>query len=92
MERRVSVATQPFDLVIEGSAERVTDARELTSVAEAFVHSGWPAEVAGNALTAEYSASSAGPPPWDVQRVKPSAVRVRRVGSFRRQIVSVGLS
>ena len=30
----VSVATQPFDLVIEGSAERVTDADELQSVAE----------------------------------------------------------
>ena len=30
----VSVATQPFDLVIEGSAARVTDADELSSVAD----------------------------------------------------------
>jgi nitroimidazol reductase NimA-like FMN-containing flavoprotein (pyridoxamine 5'-phosphate oxidase superfamily) len=70
----VSVATHPFDLVIEGAAERVTDAAELASVAEAFVESGWPAEVAGDALTAEYSAPSAGPAPWCVFRVEPSTL------------------
>jgi hypothetical protein len=70
----VSVATEPFDLVVEGVAERVTDADELASVAEAFVHDGWPAEVEGDALTAEYSAQSAGPAPWYVYRVKPSTV------------------
>ena len=70
----VSIATGPFDLVIEGVAEPVTDAGELTSVAEAFVQSGWPAEVAGDALTADYSAPSAGPAPWYVVRVKPSTV------------------
>lgn len=57
----VSVATHPFDLVIEGSPERVTDAAELNAVAETFVKHGWPAEVAGDGLTAEYSAPSAGP-------------------------------
>ncbi len=70
----VTVATDPFDLVIEGAAQRVTDASELNSVAEAFVRSGWPAEVAGDALTAEYSAPSAGPAPWHVYRVQPSTV------------------
>jgi hypothetical protein len=70
----VSVATEPLDLVIEGAAERVVDAGELTCVAEAFVRSGWPAEVAGDALTAEYSAPSAGPAPWYLYRVKPSTV------------------
>src|SRR5262245_49633039 len=30
----VSVATHPFDLVIEGTAERVTDAGQLRTVAE----------------------------------------------------------
>jgi hypothetical protein len=70
----VSVATDPFDLVIEGAAERVTDSDELASVAEAFARSGWSAEVGGNALTAEYSAPSAGPAPWYVYRVKPSTV------------------
>ena len=70
----VSVATEPFDLVIEGAAERVSDADELSSVASAFARSGWPAEVAGDALTAAYSAPSAGPAPWYVYRVEPATV------------------
>jgi Pyridoxamine 5'-phosphate oxidase len=70
----ISVATDPFDLVIEGTAERVTDAGELSSVAEVYVRGGWPAEVAGDALTAEFSAPSAGPAPWHVYRLKSSTV------------------
>jgi hypothetical protein len=70
----VSVATHPFDLVIKGVAERVIGPDELASVADAFVREGWPAEVAGDALTAEYSAPSAGPAPWFVYRIKPSRV------------------
>jgi hypothetical protein len=70
----VGVATDPFDLVIEGAAARVTDAGELACVAAAFARSGWPAEVAGDALSAEYSAPSAGAAPWYVYRVQPSRV------------------
>lgn len=70
----VSVATDQFDLTLQGVAERIGRGDELASVAEAFVRSGWPAEVAGDALTAEYSAPSAGPPPWHVYRVNPSTV------------------
>jgi hypothetical protein len=70
----VSVATEPFDLVIEGTAARVTDRDELASVAATFAREGWPCEVAGDALTAEYSAPSAGPPPWYLYRVQPSTV------------------
>ena len=70
----VSVATHPFDLVIEGSAARVTDAAELQAVAEAFAEQGWPAQVEGDGLTAEYSAPSAGPPPWHVYRIEPATV------------------
>jgi hypothetical protein len=70
----VSVATDPFDLVIEGVAERVTSAGALASVADAFVRGGWPCEVEGEAVTAEYSAQSAGPAPWHVYRVRPSTV------------------
>lgn len=70
----VSVATDQFDLVLEGTADRIGGGSELDSVAEAFVRSGWPAQVAGDALTAEYSAPSAGPPPWQVYRARPSAV------------------
>jgi hypothetical protein len=70
----VSFATEPFDLVMEGRAERVTDAAELEQVAAAYASGGWPASVAGDALTAEFSAPSAGPPPWYVYRVVPSRV------------------
>jgi hypothetical protein len=70
----VSVATHPFDLVIEGSAARITDADELRSVADQYVRQGWPAQVDGDAFTAEYSAPSAGPPPWHVYRVTPTTV------------------
>lgn len=50
------------------------DGSELASFAEAFVQSGWPARVVGDALTTEYSAPSAGPPPRPVDRARPSAV------------------
>ena len=70
----VSVATDPIDLFIEGSASRVTDTAGLQSVAAAFVEQGWPAQVEGDALTAEYSVPSAGPPPWHAYRVTPATV------------------
>ena len=70
----VNVASEPFDLVVEGAAQRVTDAGELDSVVEVFAGNGWPAEVAGDAFTAEYSAPSAGPPPWHLYRVTASTV------------------
>jgi Pyridoxamine 5'-phosphate oxidase len=70
----VNVATEPFDLVVEGRAERVVDATTLKTVADAYAAQGWPASVSGDALTADYSAPSAGPPPWNVYRVVPSRV------------------
>jgi hypothetical protein len=70
----ISVATHPFDLVVEGTAERVVDAATLQAVAEAFAAQGWPASVAGDGLTAPFSAPAAGPPPWYVYRVVPSRV------------------
>ena len=70
----ISVATHPFDLVVEGTALRVSDTDELQKVADAFAAQGWPASVAGDALTAEFSAPSAGPPPWSVFRIVPSRV------------------
>jgi hypothetical protein len=61
-------------VVLEGTAARVTDSDELHSVAMTFTTQGWPAQVEGDALTAEYSAPSAGPPPWHVYWVTPSTV------------------
>ncbi len=70
----MSVATHPFDVVVEGVAERVTDRAELQRVAETYADGGWPASVEGDALTAEYSAPAAGPPPWYVYKVVPATV------------------
>jgi hypothetical protein len=70
----ISVATHPFDLVIEATAQRVVDDGELRTVAAAYRRQGWPADVDGKALTAEYSAPSAGPPPWHVFRVIPATI------------------
>lgn len=70
----ISVATHPFDLVVEGRAERVVDAPTLEMVAAAYVAQGWPARVSGDALTAEFSAPAAGPPPWNLYRLVPERV------------------
>jgi hypothetical protein len=70
----VSVATEPFDLVIEGRAERVTDPDEMQTIAARYADGGWPASVGDGGLTAEFSAPAAGPPPWYVYRVVPSRV------------------
>jgi hypothetical protein len=64
----ITVALQEFDLVVEGRAERVTGDR-LDRVAKAYAGQGWEASVRDDALYAEYSAPSAGPPPWYVYEV-----------------------
>jgi len=70
----ISIAANPFDLVLEGSATRVTDGAVLGSVADEYNRGGWPAQPDGDALTAEYSAPSAGPAPWHVYKVTPTTV------------------
>jgi hypothetical protein len=69
----VSVATSDYDLVVEGTAALVTDPQQVARIAAVAVDGGWPAEVdeSGTALTAPYSAPSAGPPPWSIFRIDP---------------------
>jgi hypothetical protein len=71
----LSVATDAFDLVVEGDAHKVTDPSTVKAMAERWAAEGWPCSVddSGVALTAEYSAPSAGPPPWFVYRLTPRA-------------------
>jgi hypothetical protein len=57
-----------IDMVFEGEAARTTDAATLQAVAALFREGGWPAAVEGDAITAPYSAPSAGPPPWHLYR------------------------
>jgi hypothetical protein len=67
----LSLATNEFDLVVEGEAHRVDDPATVAALAARWAEEGWPARVddSGVALTAEFSAPSAGPPPWSVYRL-----------------------
>jgi hypothetical protein len=66
----ISVKLADIDLVAEGEAARVTDRATLEQVAALYHAGGWPAEVAGEAFTAPFSAPSAGPPPWHLYRFR----------------------
>jgi hypothetical protein len=63
-----------MDLVIEGRAERVTDEATLERIATRYGEDGWPARVEDGAFTYDYSAPSAGPPPWYVYAITPRTV------------------
>jgi PPOX class probable F420-dependent enzyme len=69
----LSVATREFDLTVQGEAVLVTDPATVSALAARWAEEGWPArpDSSGTALTAEFSAPSAGPPPWHVYRVTP---------------------
>jgi hypothetical protein len=64
----ISVRLPGIDLVLDGTAARVTDPQTLEQVAAGYRAGGWPAQVDGDAFTAPFSAPSAGPPPWYVYR------------------------
>jgi len=71
-ECALSVSLTGIDLVVEGTAVRITDRPTLLRLANRYAAQGWPASVSGGALTADYSASSAGPPPWNLYVVRPT--------------------
>jgi len=72
----VAVSTRVTDLVLEGRAALVSDPGAVAARAAELAASGWPCEVdeSGRALTAPYSAPSAGPPPWHVYRIEPTSI------------------
>jgi hypothetical protein len=69
----LSLATEEFDLILEGKADKITDPSTVAAMAARWNDAGWPARVdeSGQALTAEFSAPSAGSPPWMVYRITP---------------------
>jgi general stress protein 26 len=72
----ISASLKDFDVVVEGTAAKVTDAATLEKLAEHYAAQGWPARAEDGALTAAYSAPSAGPPPWDLYVVTPTTAFV----------------
>jgi PPOX class probable F420-dependent enzyme len=91
----LSVATDDFDLIIEGDAAMMTDRATVATMATKWNEAGWPARVddTGLALTADYSAPSAGPPPWSVYRLNArtaTALQTVEPGGATRWIFSEG--
>jgi hypothetical protein len=74
----LSIATDEFDLVVAGEASKVTVPDIVAKLVERWADGGWPVEVdeSGFALTAEYSAPSAGAPPWFAYRLAPRTATV----------------
>lgn len=70
----IGMSLTGIDLVIEGVAERVTDDETLQRLAKRYGDQGWAPTVKDGAFTHEYSAPSAGPPPWDLYAVTPTTV------------------
>jgi hypothetical protein len=64
----ISMPLEGIDLVLEGTASRVTDKESLETIAAQIRQVGWPVEVEGDAFTAPYNAPSAGPPPYYLYR------------------------
>jgi Pyridoxamine 5'-phosphate oxidase len=69
----VSVSLDDIDLVVEGTARKVTDPAILERVANLYASRGWPARASDGAITAEFSAPSAGRGPWNLYDVAPNA-------------------
>jgi hypothetical protein len=74
----LGVSTDDFDLAVDGNAAVVDAPDVVAEMARRWAARGWPASVdaSGIALTAEYSAPSAGPPPWRVYRLTPRQATV----------------
>jgi hypothetical protein len=66
-----AVAIHGYDVALEGRAARVTDEAQLGRLATVFAQGGWAPAVAEGGFTHEFSAPSAGPPPWYVYEFTP---------------------
>jgi hypothetical protein len=65
------VAIHGYDVALEGRASRVTDEGLLHQLAEVFAAGGWAPTVADGGSPHEFSAPSAGPPPWYLYEFTP---------------------
>jgi hypothetical protein len=59
-----AISLPDLDLVLEGTASRVTDTATLRRVAQAYADRDWPLEVVDGSVTASFGAPTAPPPPW----------------------------
>ena len=83
----IGVAIHGYDLALEGRAARVTGDALLQRLAAVFAEGGWAPTVADGGFTHEYSAPSAGAPPWYVYEFMPEdafAVATKEPGGATR--------
>ena len=71
----LALSTVEFDLTLTATAAVVRDPAVVAARAADWAAAGWPCRVddSGTALTADYSAPSAGAPPWSVYRLTVTA-------------------
>jgi hypothetical protein len=70
----MSLAAKDLDITLEGEARKIEDEDKLKHLADVFASGGWAPEVRDGAFYHEYSAPSAGPPPWFVYEFAPKTV------------------
>jgi pyridoxamine 5'-phosphate oxidase-like protein len=67
----ISMSLRDIDIVMEGTARRVTDEKTLRRLARLYVAQGWPVRAEKKAFMAPYNAPSAGRPPWYLYDLRP---------------------
>jgi Pyridoxamine 5'-phosphate oxidase len=70
----IMLAAAGLDIVLEGEAVKVSDEAKLHRLAEVFATGGWAPTVRDGAFYHDYSAPSAGPPPWNLYEFRPKTV------------------
>jgi nitroimidazol reductase NimA-like FMN-containing flavoprotein (pyridoxamine 5'-phosphate oxidase superfamily) len=70
----ITLAASGLDLVVEGEVAKVKDDKKLHRLAEVFALVGWAPTVRDGAFYHDYSAPSAGPPPWELYELTPTKV------------------
>jgi hypothetical protein len=72
----ISLTLDGFDVVVEGTAQKVTDPDDVARITDIYAtRGGWPAEpdASGTGITAPFNAPGLGPPPWFLYRLEPTA-------------------
>ncbi len=70
----MAFAHRGMNLIVEGTASRLTDPAMLEQVAARYKGVGWPVTVLGDALAAPYHAPTTGPAPYLVFKITPTVV------------------
>jgi hypothetical protein len=68
----ISTALPTQDISIEGEVSKVTDQGTLERIAAAYAEHGWAPTVRDGAFWHDFSAQTAGPPPWELYEMRPT--------------------